>query len=106
MSKTIEVVDGLSLARGIPLGEEEGIGALTLAGYIREVTERYAANEVAVLHLDGGVIRWTYADLWARAMAVARSLVACGTGKGTRVGVICSNRPEYLSSDWSRGTPR
>ena len=93
-----EVAGGLSIARGIPLAEEAEIGALTLAGYIREVCERWPANEAAVLHLDGQVVRWTYADLWARTLATARSLVACGIGKGTRVGVICSNRPEYLSS--------
>lgn len=93
-----EVAGGLSIARGIPLAEEADIGALTLAGYIREVCERWPANEAAVLHLDGQETRWTYADLWARTLATARSLVACGIGKGTRVGVICSNRPEYLSS--------
>ncbi len=98
----VSVEDGLSIVRGIPLAEEAEIGALTLAGYIREVCGRWPANEVAVLHLDGPqgerVIRWTYADLWERTLATAKSLVAGGIGKGTRVGVICSNRPEYLSS--------
>lgn len=99
---TADVSQGLSIARGIPLAEEANIGALTLAGYIREVCERWPDNEAAVLHLDGPggerVIRWTYAELWERAMAVAKALVACGIGKGTRVGVLCSNRPEYLSN--------
>ena len=94
----VEIVNGVSMVRGIPLAEEAGLGALTLAGYIREICERYRDNEVAVLHLEDRVVRWTYADLWDRAMAVARSLVACEIDKGTRVGVICSNRPEYLSS--------
>lgn len=98
----VGVGGGLSIARGIPLAEEADIGALTLAGYIREICGRWPANEVAVLHLDGPqgerVIRWTYADLWDRTLATAKSLVAGGIGKGTRVGVICSNRPEYLSS--------
>ncbi|MDB5725244.1 MAG: AMP-dependent synthetase [Novosphingobium sp.] len=98
MSNTAEAAGGLSIARGIPLADEANIGALTLAGYIREVCERWPDNEAAVLHIDGKVVRWTYADLWARTLATARSLVACGIGKGTRVGVICSNRPEYLSS--------
>ncbi len=102
MSNAVELAGGLSIARGIPLAEEAQIGALTLAGYIREVCERYPGNEAAVLHLDGPgggrVIRWTYADLWARTLATAKSLVALGIGKGTRVGVLCSNRPEYLSS--------
>jgi fatty-acyl-CoA synthase len=102
MTNGVEVTDGLSIVRGIPLSEEANIGALTLAGYIREVCERYPDNEAAVLHLDGPggdtVIRWTYADLWQRTLATARALAACGIGKGTRIGVICSNRPEYLSS--------
>jgi fatty-acyl-CoA synthase len=99
---TSHVSEGLSIARGIPLAEEQNIGALTLAGYIREVCGRWPDNEAAVLHLDGPggarVIRWTYAELWERASAVAKALVACGIGKGTRVGVLCSNRPEYLSN--------
>ena len=97
-----EIVNGQSMVRGIPLSEEPGLGALTLAGYIREICERFAEREAAVLYLDGPdgdrIIRWTYADLWARTMAVARSLVACEIDKGTRIGVLCSNRPEYLSS--------
>ena len=40
MESKVEVVDGLSIARGIPLSEESGIGALTLGGYLREVTQR------------------------------------------------------------------
>ena len=102
MIQGVELAEGLSIARGIPLSEEANVGALTLAGYIREVCGRYPDNEAAVLHLDGPggerVIRWTYADLWERCLATAKSLVALGVGKGTRVGVICSNRPEYLSS--------
>ena len=94
----VEIVNGVSIVRGIPLAEEAGLGALTLAGYIREICERYRDREAAVLHLEDRVVRWTYADLWERAMAVARSLVACEIDKGSRVGVLCSNRPEYLSS--------
>ena len=39
----------LSIARGIPLAEEQGIGALTLGGYLREVVGRYGPSEAAVL---------------------------------------------------------
>lgn len=102
MSTGGDLTGGLSIARGIPLAEEQNVGPLTLAGYIREVCERWPDNEAAVLHLDGPggerVIRWTYAELWDRAMEVAKALTACGIGKGTRVGVLCSNRPEYLSN--------
>jgi len=102
MSSEGNVTGDLSIVRGIPLEDEQNVGALTLAGFIREVCERWPEREAAVLHLDGldggRVIRWTYADLWAQAMGVAKALVACGIGKGTRVGVLCSNRPEYLSN--------
>ncbi|QDK32249.1 class I adenylate-forming enzyme family protein [Sphingomonas sp. IC081] len=94
----VEVTQGLSIARGIPLAEEQGIGPLTLGGFLREVTQRHGPAEAAVIHLDGRVERWTYDDLWARSMDVARALVACGVGKGTRVGVLATNRLEFLSS--------
>lgn len=97
MTGSVEVVDGLSIVHGIPLSEEQGIGALTLGGYLREVTQAYGPREAAVLHLDGAVMRWTYSDLYAHALAVAKSLVALGTGKGTRVGVLMTNRPEFLA---------
>ena len=41
--------------------------------------------------------RWSYDDLFARSMEVARALAACGIGKGTRVGVLVTNRLEFLS---------
>jgi fatty-acyl-CoA synthase len=89
--------EGLSYAHGIPLSEESGIGALTLGGYLREVTSRYGPAEAAVIHLDDKVERWTYDDLWDRSMEVARALKACGVGKGTRVGLLITNRLEFLS---------
>ncbi|MCW1402783.1 acyl--CoA ligase [Novosphingobium sp. MW5] len=88
---------GLSISRGIPLGEEEGIGPLTLGGYVREIARRYGPSEAAVIHLDGKAYRWTYDELLERAMEVARSLVACGVGRGTRVGILATNRLEFLS---------
>lgn len=88
----------LSILRGIPLNEEEGIGALTLAGYLKEVTDLYGPREVAVMHSDDGVQRWTYEQLWTESMAVAKSLLALGVGKGTRVGILMTNRFEFLTS--------
>ena len=95
---SVTVEDGLSISRGIPLAEEEGIGALTLGGYLREVTGKYGPREAAVIHLGDETVRWTYAELWDRAVEVARTLVSCGVGKGTRVGIIATNRLEFLSS--------
>ncbi|MBB5686760.1 class I adenylate-forming enzyme family protein [Sphingobium boeckii] len=87
-----------SIIAGRPLSEEEGLGALTLGGWLREVTDRFGPREALVLHEAGGVTRWSYDELWERANAVARSLIACGVGKGTRVGVLMTNRPEFLSA--------
>ncbi|RJF91178.1 class I adenylate-forming enzyme family protein [Sphingomonas cavernae] len=88
----------LSIVSGPPLSEEQGLGALTLGGWLREVTRRSGPSEALVLHEERGVTRWTYDDLWERANEVARALVACGVGKGTRVGVLMTNRPEFLSA--------
>lgn len=92
-----------SIVAGPPLADELGIGSLTLGGWLRDVTGLYGPNEALVLHETGpdGVevaIRWTYDDLWERANGVARALVACGVGKGTRVGVLMTNRPEFLAA--------
>ncbi len=88
----------LSVIRGLPLAEEEGLGALTLGGWLAEVTSAYGPREALVIHEGDTVTRWTYDDLWARANEVARALMACGVGKGTRVGVLMTNRPEFLSA--------
>ena len=64
--------DGLSIVHGIPLSEEPGLGALTLPGYLREVTQQYGPREALVMHHpDGSVERWSYDQLWANAMAIA-----------------------------------
>ena len=94
----------LSLVRGSPLSEEPGLGTLTLPGFLREVTQRFASNEALVLHTPGGSVeRWSYADLWDRAMEVARALIICGIGKDSRVGVLMTNRPEFLSAVFGAG---
>jgi acyl-CoA synthetase (AMP-forming)/AMP-acid ligase II len=94
----------LSIIRGSPLSEEPGLGSLTLPGYLREVTSRYAGREALVMHHpDGSIERWSYADLRQRAMDVARALVACGIGKDSRVGVLMTNRPEWVASVFGIG---
>ncbi|MDP3676690.1 MAG: class I adenylate-forming enzyme family protein [Novosphingobium sp.] len=91
-----------SLIHGPPLADEPGIGALTLTGWFREVTAQGGDAE-ALVYYEGGLatghrVSWSYAELWDRANAVARALLACGVGKGTRVGVLMTNRPEFLSA--------
>ena len=88
----------LSIVSGPPLRDEPGLGSLTLPGFLREVTEAYAEREALVMHEAGGVTRWTYAQLWERAIEVARALRAAGVGKDTRVGVLMTNRPEWIAA--------
>jgi fatty-acyl-CoA synthase len=89
----------LSIVRGIPLSQDLGLGELTLSGFIRQVTERFSDREAVVQrHTDGTMARWSYRDLWNRSVEVAKALVACGLGRCERVGVLMTNRPEFLSA--------
>ena len=88
-----------SIVHGDPLDSEPGIGVLTIPGYLREVTARHAAREALILHTpDGERIVWTYQRLLDESLGVARALIASGVGKDSRVGVLMTNRPEYLSA--------
>jgi acyl-CoA synthetase (AMP-forming)/AMP-acid ligase II len=89
----------ISISRGMPLALESGIGALTLSEFIRDRAERFAAREALVQRrADGSMERWSYRELWERSVELAKSLIACGLGKGERVGVLMTNRAEFLSS--------
>jgi fatty-acyl-CoA synthase len=94
------VVEDLSVSRvrGIALEDEPGIGALTISGYLREVCTRYADREAVVMHGPDGVLRWSYQELWDQSVSVAKALIASGVGKDSRVGILMTNRPEYLSA--------
>ena len=87
-----------SLVAGLPLTEEEGLGALTLSGWLAEVCGRYADAEALVFYDGDTRVSWSYARLWDEANAVARALIAAGVGKGTRVGILMTNRPEFLAA--------
>lgn len=93
----VKVADGLSLVSGIPLSEEKGLGPLTLGGYVKEIAARFGEREAAVMRIGDNVERWSYNDLLARSLEVARALIASGVTKGTRVGVLATNRLEFLS---------
>ncbi|MGI5219820.1 class I adenylate-forming enzyme family protein [Nocardia sp. CA-290969] len=88
--------DTAAVVAGPPLAEEPGLGTLTLPGFLREVTESYAERTALVSPEDG--TEWSYADLWERANEVARALRACGVGKDSRVGVLMTNRAEWLAA--------
>jgi fatty-acyl-CoA synthase len=92
----------LAIVQGPPLSEEEGIGDLTLSGWFRAVCAQGGDAEALVFY-EGGLaagrrVSWSYADLWAKANEVARALLASGIGKGTRVGILMTNRPEFISA--------
>ncbi|MVF13532.1 acyl--CoA ligase [Ketobacter sp. MCCC 1A13808] len=99
MSKKRAIVGDLSvsLVRGMPLAEEAGMGALTIPGYLNEVCKRYGDQEAIVIHTPQGVVRWSYNELRKHSVDVAKTLIAAGVGKDTRVGILMTNRPEYLS---------
>lgn len=86
-----------STIRGIPLSEEQ-LGALTLGGFLREVCAKYADKEALVFHSPGGRVSRTYAQVWEEAFTVARALVARGVTKDTRVGLLATNRPEWVTA--------
>ncbi len=88
----------ISIVHGIPLSEEPSLGVLTLPGYLRAVTEKYGSREALVMHGPQGVVRWSYTELWERAIEIARALRACGVGKDSRVGVLMTNRPEFIAA--------
>ncbi|WP_420751265.1 class I adenylate-forming enzyme family protein [Rhodococcus sp. O3] len=88
----------VSIVSGPPLTEEPGLGTLTLPGFLREVTTAYADREALVMHEAGGVTRWSYAEFWERAIEVAKALRALGVGKDGRVGVLMTNRPEWIAA--------
>jgi fatty-acyl-CoA synthase len=86
-----------STIRGVPLADEP-VGALTLGGFLREVCRANADKEALVFHPPTGpVIRRSYADVWQEACLVARALIARGVTKETRVGLLATNRPEWIS---------
>src|ERR1700741_4820758 len=87
-----------SLVHGLPLAKEAGIGPLTIAVYAREVTRRYADREALVMRTSAGRVSWSYAELWDRSVEVARALIAAGAEKDSRIGVLMTNRPEYIAS--------
>jgi fatty-acyl-CoA synthase len=87
-----------SLVHAAPLSTEPGLGALTIPAYLREVTSRFGPREALVMHCGERVERWSYRDVWERSMVLARALLCAGIGKDARVGVLMSNRPEFVIS--------
>ena len=95
--------DTLSLVHGASLEGEVGGLPLTIAGYLRELARRHGGAEALVEWVAGQRIAWTYADLLDRAVEVAAALVADGLGKDGRVGILMTNRLEFLSALFGTG---
>jgi len=93
-----DATPAMSVVHGLPLTDEAGIGSTTMAGYLREVTTRFAGREAVVMPGNAGAARWTYDMLWDRSVEVARALIAHGVVKDTRVGILMTNRAEFLST--------
>jgi fatty-acyl-CoA synthase len=87
-----------STTHGPPLSDEQ-LGALTLGGYLRDLRDLYGPREALVFYPPGESvpIRRTYQQVWDEAFLVARALMARGVVKETRVGLMCTNRPEFFS---------
>ena len=96
-----EPAEMVATLEGPPLETAEGIGALTLGGFLRDVCARYPGNEALVFDdplLGGETVRWTYRRLEVEAERFAKALIAAGTGRGSRVALLMSNRPEAVAS--------
>jgi fatty-acyl-CoA synthase len=86
---------------GPPLHEADGLGALTLGGFLAEVVARFGPNEAVVLDdplRDGETVRWTYDRLGSEARRIGRGLVAAGVVPGDSVGIVMGNRPEAVAA--------
>jgi acyl-CoA synthetase (AMP-forming)/AMP-acid ligase II len=69
----------------------------TLAALLDTTAARSPEREAVAWAPYGEVtVRWTWAELRAESRRAAKKLVATGVGKGTRVGLLCTNRPEWL----------
>ena len=69
----------------------------TLGAFLDSIAARQPEREaVAYAPRAAVTARLTYAQLRAASRVAAKKLVAAGVGKGTRVGLLCSNRLEWL----------
>ena len=59
---------------------------------VRWCAARFGDKTLAVL----GDVRLSYAEAEARSAALAKGLLASGAGKGTRVGLLAANSPDWL----------
>jgi fatty-acyl-CoA synthase len=77
----------------------EGIG-LTFGGFVRDIAARHGQRPALVF--EGRM--WTYSELEADVARCAKALLATGVVKGTRVGILAANRPEWIVACWAAGS--
>jgi fatty-acyl-CoA synthase len=69
----------------------------TLSAFLDAAAARAPGREaVSWAECDTVSERVTWAELRAASRLAARKLLALGVGKGTRIGLLCPNRPEWL----------
>jgi acyl-CoA synthetase (AMP-forming)/AMP-acid ligase II len=71
----------------------------TLGCFLEDVARRHGPR--AALAFAGRA--WTFADLDREAQGLARGLLAAGVVKGTRVGLLVANRPEWAVGCFAAG---
>jgi len=67
---------------------------LTVAGVLDSAAAKWPDKEALVV-VDGG-IRWTWKELRDRARRLAAGLLNCGLNPGDRIGMLATNRAEWL----------
>ena len=69
----------------------------TLAQLLDAIAARFPEREAVAYAAHGEVsVRLSWRDLRAESRLAATRLLAAGAGKGTRVALLCPNRPEWL----------
>jgi fatty-acyl-CoA synthase len=87
-----------STIQGIPVADEL-LGPLTLGAFLGKVCRDNSGKEALVFYPPSGpVVRRTYAEVWREANLVARALIGRGVTKETRVGLLATNRPEWVTA--------
>jgi acyl-CoA synthetase (AMP-forming)/AMP-acid ligase II len=79
---------------GPPLLEHRAVAG----DMIRHLAARFGDHDLAVL----GDLRLTYAEAERRSAALARGLLASGVGKGSRLGLLAPNGPDWIVA-WLAG---
>ena len=92
------------LQGGPPLESDilDALPRLTLAAFLTDIRRRHGdGGSPEALVFEGR--RVGYGELEAESRRYARALVAAGLGKGSRVAVLLSNRPEWIYAWFATG---